>query len=83
MTTDNCIDSGDLLIEAIESFCIGKEMLGRKEILSVQESRTSLLPRPNPLITFPLSFRGKGGEGPLSGPATASRGTLGRMLGVK
>lgn len=34
---------------------------------------TSLLPRPNPLITGPDSLMGKGGSGE-SGPATGSRG---------
>lgn len=41
---------------------------------------TSLLPLPKPLITFPSSRSGKGGSGPLSGPATGSRGPSGRML---
>lgn len=35
--------------------------------------RTSLLPRPNPLITGPEIRMGKGGSGPESGPTTSGR----------
>lgn len=35
---------------------------------------TSLLPRPNPLITGPDKRMGYGASGPSSGPATVSRG---------
>lgn len=42
-------------------------------------TRTSLLPRPNPLITFPSNLSGKGVSGPLSGPAVGSRGPSGRI----
>lgn len=41
---------------------------------------TSLLPRPKPLITSPLSFSGNGGSG-TSGPAIGSRGPPDRMVG--
>jgi hypothetical protein len=44
--------------------------------------RTSLLPLPNPLITFPSSLSGKGASGPESGPAVGSRGPSGRMVFV-
>ena len=44
------------------------------------ESPTSLLPRPKPLMTFPFSFRGKGGLGPSSGPAVRGRGSEGRII---
>ncbi len=40
---------------------------------------TSLLPRPKPLITLPLSRSGKGGSGPLSGPTIVGRGPSGRI----
>lgn len=40
---------------------------------------TSLLPRPKPLITGPDRRTGYGCSGPLSGPATGSRGPSGRM----
>jgi hypothetical protein len=40
---------------------------------------TSLLPRPNPLITLPSSLIGNGVSGPLSGPAVGSRGPSGRI----
>lgn len=45
-------------------------------------SLTSLLPRPNPLITLPLSFSGYGFSG-VSGPAIGSRGASGRMTNRK
>ena len=48
---------------------------GRK--LHDQNRLTSLLPRPKPLITGPLSLIGNGDSGPLSGPASGSRGPLG------
>lgn len=41
---------------------------------------TSLLPRPNPLITGPDNRTGYGLSGPASGPATGSRGLSGRIL---
>lgn len=41
---------------------------------------TSLLPRPNPVMTGPDSLIGKGASGPESGPATGSRGPSGRIL---
>jgi len=41
---------------------------------------TSLLPLPNPLMTGPDSRIGNGGSGPLSGPATGSRGLSGLIL---
>lgn len=44
------------------------------------EQHTSLLPLPNPLITGPSRRIGKGGSGPLSGPATGSRGVSGRRI---
>jgi hypothetical protein len=43
---------------------------------------TSLLPLPNPCMTFPFSRRGKGASGPLSGPTTVGRGPSGRGMGV-
>lgn len=54
------------------SICLGKMYVGRL-------ITTSLLPRPNPLITGPDRRTGYGGSGPLSGPATGSRGPSGRM----
>lgn len=51
------------------------------EIVGARGVHTSLLPRPNPFTTFPFSCSGKGGSGPASGPVTASRGALGRMVG--
>jgi hypothetical protein len=45
-------------------------------LASYIHGRTSLLPRPNPLITGPDNRTGKGGSGPASGPATGSRGLL-------
>lgn len=39
----------------------------------VQRVHTSLLPRPKPFTIRPLSWMGKGGSGPLSGPAMGSR----------
>lgn len=53
--------------------------LGRAQRLD-PKILASLLPRPNPLTTFPFSCRGKGGSGPESGPVTGSRGPLGRMM---
>lgn len=47
-----------------------------------ERSHTSLLPRPNPLITLPSSRRGNGASGPLSGPAVGSRGPSGLMVVV-
>ena len=44
--------------------------------------RTSALPRPKPLTTLPLSRRGKGGVGPVEGPAVGGRGALGRIGGA-
>ena len=41
---------------------------------------TSLLPRPNPLITGPDRRMGYGDDGPESGPVTGSRGVSGRMV---
>ena len=40
-------------------------------------THTSLLPRPKPLTTGPLSLRGKGWTGPESGPAVRGRGSEG------
>ena len=40
---------------------------------------TSLLPRPKPLTTLPLSLRGNGGAGPEGGPAVRGRGSEGRI----
>src|SRR2546423_9187347 len=51
----------------------------RPRLEEEQVSLTSLLPRPNPLITGPDSLIGKGGSGPESGPATGSRGPSGRI----
>jgi hypothetical protein len=45
-----------------------------------ERSSTSLLPRPNPLMTGPESLIGNGGSGPESGPATGSRGPSGRIV---
>ena len=41
---------------------------------------TSLLPRPNPLMTGPCILTGNGDSGPESGPAKVSRGPSGRIL---
>ena len=39
-----------------------------------EDWHTSLLPRPNPFITFPFNLSGKGGSGS-SGPMMGSRGS--------
>jgi hypothetical protein len=45
-----------------------------------EQVHTSLLPRPNPLITLPSSLSGNGFSGPSSGPAVGSRGPSGLMV---
>lgn len=55
-----------------EERCRNTSKTRKKEKKSGQQL-TSLLPRPNPLITGPCNLMGNGDSGPLSGPANCSR----------
>jgi hypothetical protein len=81
----SCVGNDSMHPRPADAVLIGGERPGTgwkptKAQSNEEQTHTSLLPRPNPLITLPSSLSGNGFSGPLSGPAVGSRGPSGLMV---